>query len=161
MDHASYTCDGLTYRVSFIEDTSSIDSDIATVIDTVQDTDIDVYRSNMVMSVEQHLAYCIYKNDVRVGFVYNRVENGLYLGSSINITDTIAMLIALKTMFEIYDYHKIQFVPHNRDIRMFKSMAYGPDIRSYYSSNEYLVIRREDIEKNGLRLFKYLGIQYL
>ena len=160
MDHASYICDGITYRVSYIEDTSSIDDDIATVIDTIQDTDIDVYRANMVKSVEQHLAYCIYKNDIRVGFIYNRIEGDLYLGASINITDTIAMLIALKTMFEIYDSHKIQFVPHNRDIRMFKSMAYGPDIRSYYSSDGYLVIRRADIENNGKRLFNYLGIEY-
>lgn len=144
-----------------IDDMTKIDSDMESVKDTISDADPVEYRDNMAESVQQGLAYEIYKNEDRVGFVYNRVEYGEYMGASIYITDTLAMLIALKTMFEIYDYHKITFVPHEDNLKYFKAMAYGPDIRVYHETGNHLVIRREDLETKGLRLFKYFGIEAL
>jgi hypothetical protein len=158
---ASYTCDGDIYTVMLIDDISKIESDMESVKDVISDTDPIEYKANMVESIRQGLAYEIYKNEDRVGFVYNKVDGYKYQGCSINITDTIAMLIALKTMFEIHDSHKISFNPHTTNIRDFKSMAYGPDIRVYYTTKEPLVLRRDMLEEKGLKLFKYLGIGVL
>jgi hypothetical protein len=158
---ASYICEGNIYTVTLIDDTNKIESDMESVKDIISDTDPIEYKANMIESVRQGLAYEIYKNENRVGFVYNKVDGYEYQGCSINILDTISMLIALKTMFEIYDSHKISFNPHTTNIRDFKSMAYGPDIRVYYTTKEPLVLRRAMLEEKGLKLFKYLGIEAL
>ena len=71
------------------------------------------------------------------------------------------MLVALKTMFELYETHKISFMPHKANLQYFKAMAYGPDIRVHYSTRKPLVIRRDELEQKGLKLFKYFGIEAL
>jgi hypothetical protein len=158
---ASYICECNIYTVTLIDDINKIESDMESVKDVISDTDPIEYKANMIESVRQGLAYEIYKNEDRVGFVYNKVDGNEYQGCSINIIDTIAMLIALKTMFEIYDNHKISFNPHTTNIRDFKGMAYGPDIRVYYTTKDPLVLRRDILEEKGLKLFKYLGIDTL
>jgi hypothetical protein len=158
---ASYICESNIYTVILIDNLNKIESDMESVKDVISDTDLIEYKANMVESIRQGLAYEIYKNEDRVGFVYNKVDGYEYQGCSINIVDTIAMLIALKTMFEIYDSHKISFNPHATNIRDFKGMAYGPDIRAHYTTKNPLVLRREMLEEKGLKLFKYLGIEAL
>jgi len=118
-----------------------------------------VYRDNMVASVYQDMAYCVYKNDVRIGFVYNRVEKYRYFGASIWMKDTIGMIIAMKTMFEVCDNHKIELVPHEGGMKDFLSMATGTSIRTYHTRNrDAIVFLKEDLAPKGERLFKYFGI---
>jgi len=160
MVHASYTCDGDLYRVEMITDTSMIDADMATVGDVIDDIDPEVYRDNMVASVYQDMAYCIYKNDVRIGFVYNRVERYRYFGASIWMKDTIGMIIAMKTMFEVCDNHKIEIVPHEGCIIDYISMASGTSIRTYHcGTRDAIVFLRDELVPKGEKLFKYFGIQ--
>lgn len=159
MVHASYTCDSVVYTVKFITTTDYIMEDMLEVSEHIIDTDPDIYRIYMMDSVAQGLAYDIWRDGVRVGFVYNRMEGVKYMGASIHITDSIAMLIALKTMFEIKDVHKISFFPHKSNLKYFKSMARGCDIRTYHTTGKPLPILRENMEANGRKLFSYLGIE--
>ena len=161
MEVASYICDGIVYTVKLIGDEGQVPKDIEKVLHLIDDTDPLVYANNMIESVHQGLAYELYKENDRMGFVYNRIEDGNYYGASICIDDTICMLIALKTMFELYETHKISFMPHTTNLQCFKAMAYGPDIRMHYSAGNPLIIRRDELEQKGLKLFRYFGIEAL
>lgn len=161
MVHASYKSNTDIYEVRMITTEDMIDTDMRSVSETIQDTDPIVYRENMVESITQSLAYDIWKNGTRVGFVYNRVDGYRYLGCSINIWDHIGMLLAMKTMFEICDKHKIEFAPHTGNLKWFKSMVQGAKLFEYNNGGTCIPILKRDVEANGVRMFKYLGIEKL
>ena len=160
LEAVSYKRGSTSYTVEPIDSYDMIDRDISVVIDLIEGTPLDGYRSNMETSVDQGLAYAIFKDNLRIGFVYNRVEAGAYLGSSIFINkDLVAMNLAMKTMFEIYDARSIRFTPHQDNLRYFKSMVRGTSIRAYYSGVPYVTIIRDDIIAKGKEMFFYLGLE--
>lgn len=162
MVHASYRSSTDLYEVRMITTQTKINADVDTVRDVIKDTSIVKYKEAMKESVRQKLAYAVWKNGERVGFVYNRIEGYRYLGCSINILDHIAMILAMKTMFEICDKHKIEFAPHTGNLKYFKSMLLGHSIRGWHQGErDSVVVMREDVESKGLKMFKYLGLEML
>lgn len=159
MVHAVYKCNNDIYTIIIISDTSYIDEDISSVSAMITDTDLAIYKENMVQSVSQKLAFSVFKNDIRIGFMYNRLDVHVYKGASVRLTDPIGVLLGMKTVFELLDTHKITFIPHAGGIKNFLSLVYGPDIREYYSGAKDLVVRRVYIEPKGLQMYKYLGIE--
>lgn len=160
MGPVSYVKGSTKYSVQPITTYEMIDHDIGLVIDIIEDTPIDLYRKNMEMGVDQGLTYAIFKGNVRVGFVYNRVEKGKYYGSSIFIDkDIIGLLVALRTMFEIVDKKTITFAPHKDNLKYFKSMTTGESIRAYHSGKSTVVILKEKMLEEGVKLFKYFGLE--
>lgn len=160
MVHASYTCKGNTYTVEIISNEDMIDTDIQSVVHLIEGTDIDKYRTKMVESVEQGLAFAVFKNGERVGFMYNKETHKGYYGCSINIPDNVALMIAMKTVFELSGKHKIQFTPHGKaSLKAFISMAKGHNIRAYHSGSPYITIVKSYIEPKTKKLFPYLGIE--
>jgi len=160
MLHVSYTNkQGAQYTVHKIEDLNQIDLDIAEVEDKLIDTYLPLYKKNMVTSLEQGLAFAIFKEDKRIGFVYMLVKDNMYIGVSIHLEkDVTGMLIGLRTIFEIYDAHKIKVTPHPGGLKYFLSMATGSSIRAYHTHGSPLTILREDIYEKGKKMFKYLGL---
>ena len=159
MQAVSYTRGSDIYEVKPITDIACMGQDMASVSDVIQDTDPDYYKANMLDSVAQGLAYDIWKNGERVGFVYNKIENDQYYGCSIKIWDHIGMLIGLKHMFDICDKHKISFAPHENNLKDFISMAAGASIRLWHTTDTSTVfILRDEIYPRGERIMKYLGV---
>ena len=159
MEAVSYISDGVTYKVEPILDDSFIAGDMLTVADAVQDTDPDEYKSAMEKSVEQELAFSVYVEDTRVGFVYCYKEDFKYIGASLYIHhNLISVLVALRTIFEMSDSHKLVFTPHEDGLQYFKSMCTGPSIRAYHAVGSPVTVLRSSIYAKGERLFSYLGI---
>ena len=159
MEAVSYICDGSVYRVEAIVDYNFIEEDIATVIETIDDMSIVEYRKNMEIAVDQGYACSVYKDGDRIGFFYNRSEDLKYIGCSIWLgRDAIGMLLGLKTIFEIGDYHKIVFMPHGDNWKYFKSIALGSSIRGYHLERTPLVILKDDVVQKGKRMFEYYGV---
>jgi len=159
MEVVSYICKGIHYTVLPITDTAGIDSDIATIITEIDNVDMEEYKANMIESVAQGLAYAVYRGEDRVGFVYNKVNGNRYLGCSIHIWDHVAMLIAMKTMFEIHNSHKIEFSPHSKNMKYFMSLLYAPSVRKHYVDGSPLVVLRDPLVSKGKDLFKYYSIE--
>lgn len=162
MEAVSYTKDNHRYDVIPITDESYINADMQTVATEIQDTDPAAYRANMQLGVQQGLAYSIFRDGIRIGFVYNRIENNRYYGSSIFIDrDLAGMIVAFKSMFEICDKHKIEFVPHTGNLHYFKSMIDGSTLRLFHNGAPTVTIMRDKMIADGYRAFHYLGIQQL
>ena len=155
----TYACKGSNYYVKSIKDYSYIATDTYQIIDAIEDTDIAKYKANMKLSVDQELAYSIYKDTERVGYVYNYTIDKAYYGASINIQNPVAMILGLKTMFEIYDSHKISFVPHKNNLKYFKSLALGSSIREYHNYNTPVAILRDALLTKGRKAFFYMKIE--
>ena len=157
---AVYICDNIEYKIESIDDSSFVEVDVKTVEDQITDISLDTYKENMVKAIEQKLAFSIYRDSTRVGFVYNYVEDFKYIGASIWIhSDMVSMLVGLRTIFEISDAHKLVFVPHKEGIRYFKSMVKGSSIRANYKTGSPLVVLRDVVYNKGFKMFKYLGIE--
>lgn len=160
METVSYTSTkGDIYRIEPIIDTLFIDEDMLSVIDIVSDTDLVQYKSAMEDSIKQKLAYSVYENGARVGFVYNRVFKGKYYGASIYIKGVIPVIVALRSMFEIADFKSISFIPHKNNLKYFKSMIEGHNIRAYHSGIPTITIKKERMWNNGVKLFSYFGLE--
>ena len=156
----SYIKGSTRYNVQPITTYEMIEHDIGMVLELIEGTSISEYRYNMEVSVDQGLAYAVFKGTERLGFVYNRVENNKYYGSSIFIhKDVIGLMVALRTMFEIVDYKKIEFAPHKDNLKYFKSMIAGDKIRAYHSGKPTVTITKERMWDEGVRLFKYFGLE--
>lgn len=160
MTHASYTCRGDIYTVEIMPSGYMIDADIASVAHLIGDTDPNEYRDQMVESVEQKLAFAVFKNGTRVGFMYNKETHKGYYGCSINIPDNVALMVGMKTIFELSSKHKIQFKPHGKEsLKAFMSMAKGHNIRAYHSGSPYITIVKDYILPKTKKLFPYFGIE--
>ena len=159
MGHASYIQESDVYEVRYITEDTSIDTDIEVVLPAITDTAIEVYRANMAESVNQGLAYAIYKNNTKVGFVYNYIRESKYYGASIYIPGSVVTCLGLKTMFEICDNHKIQFVPHANNLSGFLPMATGENIRAYHSGKPFISVTKKYMYPRVKKLYHYLNIQ--
>lgn len=160
MLHASYKSDNDIYEVvqASLDD---IDNDIELALADI-DTIDDGYRDRMVESVNQKLGYRLLKNGNRIGIMYNAVINGEYVGCSIYCkNDRVGMVILLKSMFEVYDWHKILIMPYGDGLKYFVSMASAGSIKEYHTRKTPLAIIRKDIEPLGKRVFDYLKIKEL
>lgn len=142
--------DNTVVKVDAVESLALVDYNVESV---------EAYECNMDLSIEQKLAFDVYKNNQRIGYVYNIIDNEVYIGCSIHLVDTIGMLLAFKTMFEICDKHRIIFAPHGNNINMFKSLVYGPSYRMYNNGSNTVTILKDDMVSKGQRMFKYLGIE--
>jgi len=159
MEVVSYICNSTIYTVVPISNTSYIDEDINTVRDKIVGTPIDSYRSNMEESVRQGLAFCIHKDGNKVGFVYTYIKDHRYVGASIHVYgDIVSSMVALRTIFEVNDTHKIIFTPHSTGLDYFKSMATGPSIRAHHATGGPVTILRDTVYTKGQKIYKYLGI---
>ena len=160
MEAASYIKGSTRYNVQPITTYEMIEHDIGMVLELIEGTSLSEYRYNMEVAVDQGLAYAVYKGLTRLGFVYNRIEGNKYYGSSIFIhKDIIGTMIALRTMFEIVDYKKIEFAPHKDNLKYFKSMIAGNNIRAYHSGRPTVTITKDKMWDEGVRLFKYFGLE--
>lgn len=160
MEIAKYFVNNNIYNINKIIDVIEIDKDLEEVLDAITDTPLDKYKENMIKSVQQELAFSIYKDNIKIGFVYNYMEDFKYIGASMYIhTDIIATLLAFKTIFDINDTHKLSFIPHQDGIKYFKSIVLGDSIRAYHKIGSPVVVLRSTIYEKGFKMFKYLGIK--
>lgn len=163
MGLASYTNGNDIFTVNKIETYEPIERDSAEALSLVNyDVDSEEeYKLAMQESVNQRLAYEVIKNDTRVGYVYNRIVDGVYYGSCINVIGFEAMVIALKTMFEIHDSHKIVFKPHGGNLNLFKSLVLGQTIRAWHNGKETVSVMKDVVLSRGEKAFSYLGLKEL
>lgn len=159
MEVVSYISPKHTYKIVPITDDLHVNDDIASVADIIEGTDVQEYKSAVLDSIDQELAYSVYKDEERVGFVYNRVYDNKYYCASIRIDDPIAVVVALRSMFEIANYTKILFLPHNDNLKYFKSMIDGHVIRAFHSGLPSVSITKKRMWDEGVRLFKYFGLE--
>jgi hypothetical protein len=160
MKVVSYTDGNNTYTVRPITDTIMLDIDAHAALAIVNyDNPIEQYREMMLTSIQQELAYEVWKNNERVGYVYNVVKDDVYTGASINVKGYEAMAIVMKHMFEIYDSHKIVFHPHSTGIDAFKSMLLGTSIRNMHNGSNEVVILKKDVYEKGCKVFTYLELK--
>lgn len=162
MVHASYKCHGSLYTVERIDDYLTIDSDADRALRDTTGVDIVEYTDRMEDSVNQQLAYRVMKDGLQTAVMYNRVVGYSYEGVSIYCEkDSVAMLILLKSMFEIYPAHKLLVMPYADSLKYFISMATSESIREYHLSGKPLVLVKAELEKNGPKLFTYMQIECL
>lgn len=159
MDHVSYISDGDIYEIRKVKEYSKADIDVFDVLELIEGTDLDEYVQRMYKSIDQGYAFRVYKNGLKVGFVYSYMKDGHYLGASIRLKGAVAMAIGLKHVFDICDWHKIEFMPHG-DVSQFKSMLTGSSIRVYNSHGSMVKILRKDVVEAGYTVFRYLGIEH-
>lgn len=159
MAHASYTNDTNVYTVHTISEYNNTDAEDALLLVNYDVDDVEAYKSAMKDSVQQGLAYEIYKDAERVGYVYNRMVGDVYTGCSINIQDYEAMAIAFKHMFEVCDKHKIVFKPHGGNVHMFKGLLSGTALRTYNNGKDTVSVLRKDVEEKGYKVFMYMGLK--
>lgn len=158
---ASYKSDGATYSV--VQATmSNVKADMEYALQDGVEVD-DMYKARMEESVRQGLAYRITKSGKKIGVMYNAVIDGEYVGCSIYCKgDRVGMLVLMKSMFEVYDWHKIKVIPHNDEsMKDFVSMATAGSILKYHEYGMPLVIARKDVVPKGEAMFKYMGIKVL
>lgn len=161
---ASYRSDGATY--SLVQATAgNIAADMPFALQGITDVyvDEDIYRGRMEESVRQGLAFRVTKSGKKIGVMYNLFENGEYQGAALYCKgDTVGMMILMKSMFEVYNWHKIRVMPHSaEDAKYYVSMATENSIKMYYTVGTPLTIVRSMITVRGPELFKYLGIEVL
>ena len=162
MLHASYRSRGSLYTVEQILNNDTILQDVTTATAEYTDIDIATQVSRMKESVKQGLAYHIKKDGNTIGMLYNAVENGMYEGVCVYCkNDTAGMMILMKTMFEIYDSHKITIKPYAGGLKYFVSIATAGSILKYHNGSGDIIIARKRLEEVGPKLFKYLGIEVL
>lgn len=159
MDHVSYIDDDSIYEIRKVISPIYADEDVQDVMHLIEGTDIYKYKDNMYTSIHQGYAFRVYKDGVKKGFVYNYMKDGKYYGGSILLKGTVVMALGLKHVFDICDYHKIEFQPHG-DIAQFKSMLTGTSIRIHHSTGKPVTILRKDIMEAGYAIFKYLNIRH-
>lgn len=117
------------------------------------------YKANMLQAIEDKLAFAIYKNEEKVGYIYNIDSDGRYISVSFNIWDDIALHIALKTLFEISSANLIRVYPHEGFLFL-KSVFNSASLRMYNSGiKHHAVIIKDEIWETGVKLFRYLGIK--
>lgn len=161
MEAVSYTNGSDIYTVKPIVGYGTVDADADNALNLV-DYDIesiDDYKNAMKDSVDQGLAYDAWKNDERIGYVYNRIVGHLYVGCSIYSTSLISMILLFKTMFEMHDANKIVFQPHGNNISKFRSLILGTSYRLYNNGANTVTILKKDVETKGRAIFKYLGLK--
>lgn len=158
---ASYKNNGHLYTVEPAQ-SFDIEIDANLAMHNTGNMDLSEYMSRMHDSVDQNLAYHILKDGVQVGMMYNRVTSLGYEGCCIYcVGDVIATMVLLKSMFEVYDTHKILITPFGGSLKYFISMATPDSIREFHLYGTPLTIVRSQLESQGPRLFKYLGIEVL
>lgn len=155
----SYTRGNDKYTIEPITDTTQASLDMDTVRHVIWDTDESEYLRYMFISIKQQLAYALFKNGERVGFVYNMIQDGEYITCSIHIWDPIAMILGVRHIFDIHDSHKVKFAPHADNLKDFISMAAGPSIRIFHTTGIPTVyMLRSELYPKGERMLKYLGV---
>jgi len=120
------------------------------------------YIERMEESVRQGLAFRITKDGKKIGVMYNLFRDGEYQGAALWCRyDRVGMLILMKSMFDVYDWHKIKVSPHKGGLKYFVSMATSASIKACHENGQPLVIVRKSVTAKGPELFKYLGIKVL
>jgi len=157
---ASYRSNGSKYSLVTVTE-GMIDSDMEFALQDGVVVD-DAYRNRMVESVKQGLAFRITKSGKRIGVMYNMVVGEEYIGCSIYCkNDPVGMLILMKSMFDVYDSHKIKIMPHEGMIGDFVSMATADSIKQYHALASPLTITKATLVPKGEKMFKYLKIEVL
>lgn len=159
MDHVSYISDTSIYEIVKVKEYVQADEDVEDVMYLIEGTNIEAYKINMYKSIDQGYAFRIYEDGVKKGFIYSYKEDGKYLGGSILLKGAIPMALGLKHVFDICDWHKIQFLPHG-DTAQFKSMLTGTSLRVHNSLGGYVSILRKDVAEAGYKIFRYFNLQH-
>ena len=162
MVYSTYKCKSDLYIVEPVDTYDAIESDYTIATADVNIPNKGEYTSNMRQSIDQKLAYHIVKNGSQIGMLYNVITARGYEGACMYCkNDTIGMLIMFKTIFEIYDYHKIYVTPHTDGLKYFISIATPASIVSYHIKGTPLTILRNVLEVQGAKLFSYFKIEVL
>ena len=159
MVHASYTHNEDIYEVQLIEDISIIADDIASIEQTISVKDKEAYLEAMEDCINQKLAFSVIKNGTRVGFMYNRIHKRQYEGCSIYLPSKIVMILAFKTVFELCNYGKIRFTPHEGQLNKFKSLTTKDSIRRHKAIGGPINVYKHLIYPIGEKLFYYMRIK--
>ena len=64
-----YTSNVGTIIVKAIAGYTDIDADTENIISTISDVPIEEYKAHMRLSVDQGLAYAVFINDLRIGYM--------------------------------------------------------------------------------------------
>lgn len=160
MEAVSYiSSSGDTLTVSPIASTEWVSADASEALSIAHPgIDREEYIAAMVDSVEQGLAFEVHTNDVRTGYMYNRVIDNTYVGVSINIKGACEMIVMFKTVFELYDAHKLVFGPTSDNIHNFTSLVSLDALRKWNATGRLSVLKSSVVPR-GKRIFKYLGIR--
>lgn len=157
---ASYKSDGKTYSVVKATE-ANVKADYEFALQDGVEVD-EEYINRMYMSVSQGLAFRITRSGKKIGVMYNAVIDGEYVGCSIYCKgDRVGMLVLMKTMFEVYDWHKIMVMPHTNGLKDFISMATSNSIVGFHTRGLPLTIVKKDVVPKGVKMFKYLNIEAL
>lgn len=161
MEVASYINNADIYTVEPIIDTNLINTRIEYIINIgTPIDDIENYKESMIDSVKHGYAIQVKKNDVCTGWFYGDVKDNKYYGRSIYAEDIYSGILLFKRIFELYDYHKIQFMPHDvKSMLWFKSLLSIESIKLWYSAKRPVTIMRDIVVNKGMKVFKYLGFK--
>lgn len=125
----------------------------------VDDVPEETYKNSMLKSVLQGYAYCVEKNAVLVGFIYNMCNTTRY-GEAVSIwgNDVIAFTVMLKEAFEQFPVHKIKVVPHKENVLYLRSLVKPDSIRNWYNYKTSLVIVIAPLIDKFKKMYLQLGI---
>ena len=161
MVHASYIKDDSWYDIVRIENVDKIETHFSKVESFIGSTSSEVYKAQMVISVEQGFAYEVLRDGKYCGHIYNKVDGKDYIGCSLFVdNDIVTTVILFKTIFDIHKAVRLKFIPHNVDgLRNFVSIVTGESIRRWHSFGKPVEVRRRAVCHKGKKLYDYLRIQ--
>ena len=148
-----------TYTVQLILDSEDVDTDYNTVTQYSTIESPDEYKQKMRVSIEQRLGFSILKNGVKVGFMYNLMNNKRYESCSIYLPDPIILIVAFKTVFELSTHKKISFIPHKGELHKFSSITTKDSIKRHQLTGGHINVYKHLIYDKGEKIFHYLGIE--
>lgn len=126
----------------------------------VDDVDEDTYKKNMMLSVQQKLAYKVSINDELTGFMYNKVEGKIGHGVSIyNKGSIVGFILLLKEGFDEFPSHKILMVPHKGNATYLKALTKGYSIRNYRNHGKPLVVMLSEVREYIKKMYLQMGFE--
>lgn len=156
-----YVCGTDVYRIKPITDPADVLTDYEKVRSLVTDTPEDEYKEDMYESINQGLAFSVWKNDLRVGCEYNTYRDYRYFGECFYMLGRIPMIIGLYEAFQIHDNHKIEFAPHEDTLKYFISAAIGHSIRGWHQGErDAIALVRDDFIPKVELCLQYLGVTH-
>ena len=138
---------------------AEIEKDLEVI--TIPISNVIEYRKRMCLSVDQQLAYRVYKDGVSLAFMYNYKKDKKYFSASIYSNDKVAFILLLKTVFELNNSYCIFVNPHEGFVNKYKSFFSQTSLRRWYTAKQPIPIYKTRLWAIGEKLFYYLGIEHV
>ena len=125
----------------------------------LQDTSEEDYKSAMVESIGQNLAWYVERNDEFVGFLYVVREGSVFSGKAIYGVDLYGMGLVWNVLFETVGAVCVRFKPHVKQLGRFISIADKSSIRLFHAGvRDYVVVDIKDIEPKIRQMLDSVGV---